>query len=431
MEKDVNELAEYCLNCKVKPCQSGCPLGNDIPEFIKNVKDGNFEQAYKILSKTTVLESVCGRICPHMSQCMGKCVRGIKSNPVSIGDLEAFVGDIALQNNYKMDDSNIEKNGKKVAVIGSGPAGLTCSAFLARNGFDVTIYEKKDKLGGLLRYGIPEFRLSKDILDNVINKILSLGIKVELNKELGTDVLLEDLTKKYDFVFISVGANIPWKMGVEGEELLGVYGGNSLLEYNLHPNYLGKSVAVIGGGNVAMDCARTINKMGAKKVTVIYRRAEEQMPAERKEIEDAKKEGIEFLFQTNIIKIIGEKINSEEIQDYKCKTNVESEIKKIECIKTKLIQKTGETRLSPVNIENSNFQLDMDFVVMAIGSMPEEKIINNLGLECNEKGYIKVNEKYETTMKNVFAGGDIIGTKATVAWAAKTGRSVAEYIKNI
>ena len=431
MEKDVNELAEYCLNCKVKPCQSGCPLGNDIPEFIKNVKDGNFEQAYKILSKTTVLESVCGRICPHMSQCMGKCVRGIKSNPVSIGDLEAFVGDIALQNNYKMDDCNIEKNGKKVAVIGSGPAGLTCSAFLARNGFDVTIYEKKDKLGGLLRYGIPEFRLSKDILDNVINKILSLGIKVELNKELGTDVLLEDLTKKYDFVFISVGANIPWKMGVEGEELLGVYGGNSLLEYNLHPNYLGKSVAVIGGGNVAMDCARTINKMGAKKVTVIYRRAEEQMPAERKEIEDAKKEGIEFLFQTNIIKIIGEKINSEEIQDYKCKTNVESEIKKIECIKTKLIQKPGETRLSPVNIENSNFQLDMDFVVMAIGSMPEEKIINNLGLECNEKGYIKVNENYETTMKNVFAGGDIIGTKATVAWAAKTGRSVAEYIKNI
>ncbi len=413
MENNINELAEYCLNCKVKPCQTGCPLGNDIPEFIKNIREQNFEEAYKILSKTTVLESICGRICPHMSQCMGKCVRGIKSNPVSIGDLEAFVGDKALENNYKMDDVSISKNGKKVAVIGSGPAGLTCSAFLARRGFEVTIFEKRDKLGGLLRYGIPEFRLSKDILDRAINKILELGIKVELNKELGTDILLEDLTQKYDYVFVSIGANIPWKMGIEGEKLDGVYGGNTLLEYNLHPKYENKNVAIIGGGNVAMDCARTIKKLGANKVTVIYRRAEEQMPAERKEIEDAKKEGIEFLFQTNIIKVIGE-----------------NKVNKIECIKTELIQKTGETRLSPVNIENSNFELDMDYVVMAIGSMPEEKIINSLGLECDKKGYIKVDENNETSMKNVFAGGDVSGAKATVAWAARTGRNVAEYISS-
>ncbi len=413
MENNINELAEYCLNCKVKPCQTGCPLGNDIPEFIKNIREENFEEAYKILSKTTVLESICGRICPHMSQCMGKCVRGIKSNPVSIGDLEAFVGDKALENNYKMDDVSISKNGKKVAVIGSGPAGLTCSAFLARRGFEVTIFEKRDKLGGLLRYGIPEFRLSKDILDRAINKILELGIKVELNKELGTDILLEDLTQKYDYVFVSIGANIPWKMGIEGEKLDGVYGGNTLLEYNLHPKYENKNVAIIGGGNVAMDCARTIKKLGANKVTVIYRRAEEQMPAERKEIEDAKKEGIEFLFQTNIIKVIGE-----------------NKVNKIECIKTELIQKTGETRLSPVNIENSNFELDMDYVVMAIGSMPEEKIINSLGLECDKKGYIKVDENNETSMKNVFAGGDVSGAKATVAWAARTGRNVAEYISS-
>ena len=413
MENNINELAEYCLNCKVKPCQTGCPLGNDIPEFIKNIREQNFEEAYKILSKTTVLESICGRICPHMSQCMGKCVRGIKSNPVSIGNLEAFVGDKALENNYKMDDVSISKNGKKVAVIGSGPAGLTCSAFLARRGFEVTIFEKRDKLGGLLRYGIPEFRLSKDILDRAINKILELGIKVELNKELGTDILLEDLTQKYDYVFVSIGANIPWKMGIEGEKLDGVYGGNTLLEYNLHPKYENKNVAIIGGGNVAMDCARTIKKLGANKVTVIYRRAEEQMPAERKEIEDAKKEGIEFLFQTNIIKVIGE-----------------NKVNKIECIKTELIQKTGETRLSPVNIENSNFELDMDYVVMAIGSMPEEKIINSLGLECDKKGYIKVDENNETSMKNVFAGGDVSGAKATVAWAARTGRNVAEYISS-
>lgn len=411
MEKDINELASYCLNCKVKPCQSGCPLGNDIPEFIKNVKEENFEQAYKILSKTTVLESICGRICPHMSQCMGKCVRGIKSNPVSIGDLEAYVGDKALENNYKMDDVDVVKNGKKVAIIGSGPAGLTCAAFLARNGFEVAIYEKRDKLGGLLRYGIPEFRLAKDILDNAISKILKLGIEVKLNVELGTDIKLEELSKNYDFVFISIGANIPWKMGIPGEQLDGVYGGNTLLEYNSHPDYSGKKVAVIGGGNVAMDCARTINKMGASKVTVIYRRAEEQMPAERKEIEDAKKEGVEFLFQTNVIKILGE-----------------NRVEKIECIKTKLVQKEGDSRLSPVDIEGSNYLLDMDYVVMAIGSMPEEKIINSLGLECDRKGYIKIDENYETSMKNVFAGGDVAGSKATVAWAARTGRNVAEAI---
>ena len=411
-ENKINEQAEYCLNCRTKPCRTGCPLENDIPEFIKNVKEGDYEKAYKILSKTTVLESVCGRICPHMSQCMGKCVRGIKSNPVSIGDLEAFVGDMAIKNGYSMDECKVNTaNVKKVAVIGSGPAGLTCAAFLARGGANVTIFEKKDKLGGLLRYGIPEFRLPKDILDKTINKIIDLGIKIELNKELGVNLLLEDLRKEYDYIFISVGANIPWKMGIEGEELEGVYGGNSLLEFNLHPDYRGKKVAVIGGGNVAMDCARTINKMGAEKVTVIYRRAEEQMPAERKEIEDAKNEGVEFLFKNNVIKINGD-----------------NNVKSIECVKTELIQKEGETRLSPVNIEGSNYELDMDYVIMAIGSMPEENVVNNLGLEVNKKGYIIVDENYETSIKNIFAGGDVAGTKATVAWAARTGRKVAEYI---
>jgi len=415
-EKSIEEMAEYCLNCKVKPCQKGCPLENDIPEFIKNIKENNYEEAYRVLSKTTVLESICGRICPHMSQCRGKCIRGIKSIPVEIGNLEAFVGDMALKNNYLMDykEKSVQpKNKKKIAIIGSGPAGLTCGAFLARKGFNVTIFEKKDKLGGLLRYGIPEFRLGKDVLDKTINKILDLGIKIELNKELGVNLFLDDLRKKFDAIFISIGANIPWKMGIEGEELKGVYGGNSLLEYNLHPEYKGKNVAVIGGGNVAMDCARTINKMGAKKVTVIYRRAEEQMPAERKEIEDAKSEGVEFLFQTNIVKILGND----------CVENVE-------CIKTELIQKEGETRLSPVNVEGSNFELNMDYVVMAIGSMPEEKIVNNLGLELDRKGYIKVDENHETSIKNVFAGGDVAGTKATVAWAARTGRDVAEYISS-
>ena len=410
--ENINELANYCLNCKVKPCQKGCPLGNDIPEFIKNVKEENYEEAYKVLSKTTVLEPICGRICPHMSQCMGKCVRGIKSQPVSIGELEAFVGDLAIKNNYNMDEvSNKSCNGKKVAIIGSGPAGLTCGAFLVRSGFDVTIYEKYDKLGGILRHGIPNFRLDENIVDSTINKILDLGIKVEYNKELGVNILLDELVNKYDAVFIAIGANIPWKMGIQGEDLDGVFGGNSLLEYSSHPDYIGKNVAIIGGGNVAMDCARTINKMGAKSIKIIYRRAEEQMPAEKKEIEDAKNEGIEFLFQTNVVKILGN-----------------DKVQKLECIKTKLVQKEGETRLSPVDIDGSNFDLDMDYVVMAIGSMPEEKIINSLGLECNSKGYIKVNENYETSRKNVYAGGDVVGSKATVAWAARTGREVAKHI---
>lgn len=265
----------------------------------------------------------------------------------------------------------------------------------------------------MLRHGIPEFRLSKEILDNAINKILNLGIKVEFNKELGKNISLEELEKNYSAVFIAIGANIPWKMGIPGEELSGVYGGNTLLEKNTHPNYLGKKVAIIGGGNVAMDCARTINKMGAQSVTIVYRRAQEQMPAERKEIEDAKSEGINFLFQTNVVQILG---------------NTENKVSQIECIKTELIAKEGETRLSPVDIEGSNYKLDMDYVVMAIGSTVEDEVINKLDLEKDRKGYIKVDENFKTSKENIFAGGDAIGQKATVAWAAKSGRKVAEYI---
>ena len=417
---EVKELASYCLGCKVKPCSTCCPLENDIPEFIKYIKENNYENAYKILSKTTVLQSICGRICPHMSQCMGKCVRGIKGIPVSIGELEAFVGDMAIKNNYKMADleiNNTQNNTKKIAIIGSGPAGLTCSAFLARYGFNVTIFEKYSKLGGLLRYGIPEFRLPKHILDNAINKILNLGIKVEYEKELGKNLKLCDLEKEFDAVFIAIGANIPWKMEIPGENLCGVYGGNTLLEKNIHPNYNNKKIAVIGGGNVAMDCARTINKMGAKSVTIIYRRAEEQMPAEKKEIEQAKSEGVEFLFQTNVVKILGD-------------SKEEQNVKKIECVKTKLVQKEGETRLSPVDIEGSNYVIDMDYVVMAIGSTVEKDVVESLNLETDKKGYIKVNENYQTSKPKIFAGGDLVGTKATVAWAAETGKTVAKYIKD-
>ena len=407
--------ANNCLNCKNKPCSNnGCPLNNNIPGFIQYIKEEKYERAYKELCKTTVLQSICGRVCPHYSQCMGSCARGIKGNPVNIGELEAFIGDMALKNNYDMDDVKAKKNGKRIAIVGSGPAGLTCAAFLARRGFDVTMFEKHNYLGGILKHGIPEFRLDSETLNNTINKIINLGIKVEYNKELGNNLSLEELKNNFNAVFISIGANIPWKMGIEGEDLNGVYGGNSLLEYNLHPNYKNKNVAVIGGGNVAMDCARTIKKLGAENVTIIYRRSKEQMPAETMEIEDAEKEGIDFLYKTNLIKIIGDKTNTK--------------VCKIECIKTELIKKEGETRLSPVNIEGSNFTMNMDYVVMAIGSTVDNEIVNNLNLELNKKGFIQVDENYETSIKNVYAGGDVIGTKATVAWAASTGRKIADII---
>ena len=270
MEK-IKEKVNYCLNCKIKPCSiKGCPLENNIPDFIKSVKEENYKRAYEILSKTTVLPGVCGKICPHTKQCQGSCVRGIKGEPVSIGDIEDFIFQKAIEEGYSLKEAidNKEKaelKNNKVAIIGGGPAGLTCAVFLAKDGIDVTIYEKYNYLGGLLVHGIPEFRLPKKRVKETVDKILELGIKVEYNKELGKNLKIVELEQDYNAIFLSIGANKPVKMGVKGENLDGVYGGNELLEYNTHPNYKGKIVAVIGGGNVAMDCSRTIKRLRSKR----------------------------------------------------------------------------------------------------------------------------------------------------------------------
>ena len=410
--EEIKDKAAYCLNCKTKPCTKGCPLGNNIPEFIRYIKEENYEKAYDVLSSTTVMQSICGRICPKEKQCEGSCVRGIKQNSVTIGELEAFIGDLAIEKKYNK-KNNFKTIDKKVAVIGGGPAGLTCAKFLSRERIKVTIFEKHEKLGGILRYGIPEFRLDTEILDKWLEDLLDENIDVQLKKELGLNISLERLQKEYDAIFLSFGANISCKMNIKGEDLKGVLGANELLEYKDFPDFKNRKVAVIGGGNVAIDAARTIIRLGAEDVSIIYRRNIDQMPADRKEIEDAKKDNINFLFKTNIVKIIG---------DEKCN------VKQIECIKTELIKKEGQDRLIPINIENSNYLLDFDYVVMAIGSKTSEGLLGKLNLDISKWGYIITDDDYKTSIDGVFAGGDLIGTKATVAWASKAGREAAKSI---
>lgn len=428
--EEVKEQAEYCLNCKTKPCMSGCPLQNNIPDFIKCIKEENYEEAFKVLSETTIFEQICGRICPQKSQCERNCVRGIKGDSVHIGELEKFVGDYALEN-MELPIIESKEDSKKIAIIGSGPSGLACSYYLSSRGFKVSIYEKHSKLGGLLRYGIPEFRLEKEVLDKWFEKyILNKNVKVFTNVELGKDVLLENLKKDYDAVVLAFGANVSNKMNIEGEDKEFVLGGNELLEYRNMPDFTGKKVAIIGGGNVAMDTSRTIKKLGAEDVYVVYRRAEKQMPAERKEIEDAKKEGIEFLFQTNIIQIMGRKsvgaLSQRNTGENLPNCALNNRCCQIECVKTELIKKEGETREYPVNIEGSNFFMDIDFVILAVGSSPNKIVIDKLGLETSKWGYIKVDESYKTSDEKIYAVGDLIGTKQTVAWAARSGFECAK-----
>ena len=403
---EYEEIRKYCLNCKTKPCkEKGCPLQNDIPEFIH---ENDIKKAFETLCNTTVLPAICGRICPYSQQCQGSCIRGIKGKPVSIGKMEKMIGDMSLKEEWTIPkDINEKLTNKKVAIIGGGPAGLTCSAFLAKKGVQVTIYEKNEKLGGILSYGIPDFRLDQTIVEKTIKKILELGINVKTNFELGKNLKLEELQKEYDAVFIAIGANILQRPKIEGAELKGVYSANAFLENKKHSSYKGKNVAVIGGGNVALDAARTMKRLEADEVFIIYRRTEEQMPASKEEIEEAKNDNVQFLFQTNIVKILSEDLEK---------------VSKIECIKTE-----SESRnQSPKNVEGSNFILDIDYVLFATGARPDKEVISEF--EKSEKGYILVDENMQTSIPNVYAGGDVAGEKATVAWAARSGRNVANKI---
>ena len=404
MNDKILKYIDNCESCVTKPCQIGCPLNNDITGFISKLNIGEVEEAFNILNKTTVLAPVCGRICPHFQQCQGKCVKGVSYEAVEIGKLETFVGDTALEKGWKFVSPSETKY--RVAVVGAGPSGLTCAAFLRRNGIAVTLYEKHDYLGGLLVHGIPEFRLPKTVVKQVTDNIVDLGIEVKTGMELGKNLSLGELEKNYDAIFIGIGANISNNMNIPGEELNGVYGGNELLEYNNHPNYQGKTVIVSGGGNVAMDVSRTAIRNGAKKVIVVYRRSENEMPADKKEIEEAKEDGVEFLFLSTITKVLGE-----------------DKATGIEVLKNELVQKEGESRLSPVPIEGSEYVIDCDYVMMAIGSHPES-YVETFDLEKN-RGRIQIDENGTTNNPKIFSGGDVAGSKGTVAWASRAGRNAA------
>lgn len=404
MEKEKLEVkiaASKCETCVTKPCQIGCPLNIDIPEFIENVKNNNYGEAFKVLCKSTVLPSVCGKICPIDKQCQGSCAKKVSYDPVEIGKIESYVGDLAVENGWKLPRKGKEK--ERIAVIGSGPSGLTCAGFLAENGYQVTIYEKHEYLGGLLYHGIPKFRLDKELVSKVIKQILDLGIEVKTNVSLGKDISLKELEKEYDAVFLGLGANVSKMMGLSGEELNGVYGANELLENLVQVDYTSKRVVVIGGGGVSIDMARTAIKEGASEVGIIYRRSRSEMSAEMNDIRAAKKEGIKFLFQTNVIKVIGE-----------------DKVTGIECVKTTL-----DKEKKAINVEGSNFVIDTDVVIMAVGSRADSELLESLKLDVKENGYLMVNSNNQTSNPKIFAAGDLTGAKSTVAWACRNGRDTA------
>ncbi len=437
-EMAINE-ASRCLNCKNKPCVSACPVNVNIPSFIAKIKEGKFEEAYKVILQSSTLPAICGRVCPQESQCESKCTLGIKFQPVAIGRLERFVADLHNEKNIE-EKIEINKNGHKVAIIGSGPSGLACASDLAKLGYDVTMYEALHKAGGVLVYGIPEFRLPKKIVEKEINNLRSLGVDIETNVVIGKTLTIQDLFEdNYDAVYIATGAGLPNFMNIKGEELKGVYSANEFLtRSNLMKAYLdnpitpimkGGRVAVVGGGNVAMDAARTALRLGASEVYIVYRRSMEELPSRKEEIEHAMEEGIIFKLLTNPIEIIA---YNNENDKYDPKNGF---VKAIKCISMMLGEADEKGRRRPVPIENSEFEIELDTVIMAIGTSPNPLIKSTTpGLVVNQRGGIVINEQAMTSIDGVFAGGDAVTGAATVISAMGAGKlaakSIDEYIKN-
>ena len=431
MEEAVAE-SERCLNCKNAKCITGCPVNINIPAFIAQVKEGNFEEAYKIIGESSALPAVCGRVCPQESQCEGKCVRGIKGDAVSIGKLERFVADWAKENGIKPVPA-AEKNGHKIAVIGSGPAGLTCAGDLAKLGYDVTIFEALHKAGGVLVYGIPEFRLPKQkVVKKEIEKVKELGVKFETNVVIGKSTTIDQLIEDEGFeaVFIGSGAGLPMFMGIPGENASGVFSANEYLtRSNLMkafddsydtPIAAGKKVAVVGGGNVAMDAARTALRLGAE-VHVVYRRSEAELPARAEEVHHAKEEGIIFDLLTNPTEVL---------------TDDKGNVTGIKCVKMELGEPDASGRRKPVEVPDSEFVMDLDAVIMSLGTSPNPLISSTTkGLEINKRKCIVAEEANgQTSKEGVYAGGDAVTGAATVILAMGAGKAGAkgidEYLKN-
>lgn len=419
------EEAQRCLSCKTKPCVSGCPVSIDIPAFIAEVAKGDIEQAYQILSQQTSLPAVCGRVCPQETQCEGKCVRAVKGESVAIGRLERFVADWHREN-CTVKPQSVEQNGKKVAVIGAGPTGLTCAGELAKKGYEVTVYEALHTAGGVLVYGIPEFRLPKDIVKYEIDNLKAMGVKIETNMVIGKILTVDELFEMgYQAVYIGSGAGLPKFMGIPGESLKGVYSANEYLtRVNLMKAYKpdsktpirkSRNVAVVGGGNVAMDAARCAKRLGAENVYIVYRRGMQELPARAEEIEHAQEEGIIFKLLTNPVEIVGDE---------------NGEVKAVKCVEMMLGEPDSSGRRRPVVKPDSEFVIDIDTMIMSIGTSPNPLISSTTeGLETDKWGCIVTNGDDGLTTRNaVYAGGDAVTGAATVILAMGAGKQAAAAI---
>ncbi len=432
-EQTAIDEANRCLNCKTKPCVTGCPVNIHIPEFIQKIKEGDFEGAYQIINRSSSLPAVCGRVCPQETQCESKCVRGIKGESVGIGRLERFAAD--WHNTFSTEQPVAPiPNGHKVAIVGSGPSGLTCAGDLAKLGYAVTVFEALHTAGGVLVYGIPEFRLPKAIVAREVETLKALGVKIETNVVIGKTLTVDELFDMgYEAVFIGSGAGLPNFMGIPGEGLCGVYSANEFLtRSNLMKGYRtdadtpmmkGGRVAVVGGGNVAMDAARTALRLGADKVSIVYRRSMEELPARREEVEHAEEEGIEFCLLCNPTEILGYQ-NPDDPRDPK-----NGFVRGMRCVRMELGEPDARGRRRPVEIPNSAFEMEVDTVIMSIGTSPNPLIKSTTqGLEVNSRGGIIVNEDGLTSRNAVYAGGDAVTGAATVISAMGAGKTAAKAI---